>query len=943
MGYFLIKKVRWGVFVAIAFLGLSISFVEGQSTDIAEMAPEELYREGVQAFSSGNFTRASELFESLIDRFGAEKEFQDVMEQVHYALASSRYGEQDFEGAIETYTIYIERWPEAKYKDEAVFLIGASHQATENYRQAIETYQRLLRESPRSEFAEDAAFQVGICYLIEENREKVLESFAAFRKRFPRSELYGQAGMYEAQTLHEMEKPREALDLMQVLQTKTRSFDHITFLNFLAMDIGDQAFEDTEYDLALSAYRRVRTRDALMRLQRKMLRRLEAQLEQLKEKRVSTDKLAMHFKKQQRIEGRIYKGAEMLKKLETTPDYDSALFHRIGKCFFTTERFWEAQVAFRRVVREAKDQVVKEAGHFDLALTLSRLRMVDELARVAEMYLEQYGDDQALIEKGRVPTIAFMKGEAFVNVGRFQEAEVEMLSLMENFPDHPRRIRIEFYLALSQAMQEKFDEAIPKFKDWISTHPDHMMRVEVDYWMPIAMYYDGQFAEALPLFQEYIKKYPITLYQPEAEYRAAMCMYSLEDFEACATALGAWRGKYPDHFFKWEALITEGDSLAGIAQLEEAKARYMLVNKDGKAFYHLALTQMSKVFKALGTEEDFRQMVRVYKQFIEDRPDSGNIVDAAYQAGWAHRQLEEADEARKLYWNTIEAHGNKRNWEGFGPLLSDLSSMYVPDEEPSFTTDLTRRLSAAVKKKRPSLSARLEMVRIRELVPEVELYREIKKFAGRYPIELMGSEVMAFTGATLINQKRPDLGLKYLTKLVEDFPESPFSASGYKYMAEAKLAEKLYEESWELANKSYDLAQDTATLMDATMLRARSSFGLKEYAEAQSDFTAVLSARSAPKAFKPEALLRIGDCWMKLGKLNKAIPFYQRIYVLYGAYTDEVAEAYLKSGLAFEKLKDKDSAIRTYEEMLTIEKVKDTKAANYVRKALAKLLAGRAS
>ena len=52
---------------------------------------------------------------------------------------------------------------------------------------------------------------------------------------------------------------------------------------------------------------------------------------------------------------------------------------------------------------------------------------------------------------------------------------------------------------------------------------------------------------------------------------------------------------------------------------------------------------------------------------------------------------------------------------------------------------------------------------------------------------------------------------------------------------------------------------------------------------------------------------------------RKAIPYYQRIYVLYGGWTDYVAKAYLKSGIAFEQLEMKDDARNTYVEMLANE------------------------
>jgi tetratricopeptide (TPR) repeat protein len=88
---------------------------------------------------------------------------------------------------------------------------------------------------------------------------------------------------------------------------------------------------------------------------------------------------------------------------------------------------------------------------------------------------------------------------------------------------------------------------------------------------------------------------------------------------------------------------------------------------------------------------------------------------------------------------------------------------------------------------------------------------------------------------------------------------------------------------------------------------------------------------------KPEALLGIAACRHAQGKPGEAIPYYQRIYVMYQAYTNAVATAYLRSGEAFEQLNDREAAIRTYREMLGIGTVARTPEAQKAREHLARL------
>ena len=80
-----------------------------------------------------------------------------------------------------------------------------------------------------------------------------------------------------------------------------------------------------------------------------------------------------------------------------------------------------------------------------------------------------------------VPTVAFLRAETFVNTEQFEDAEIEMRKLVRRFPEHAQKARIEFYLALSTAMQERFEEAVALFKTWLQTYPSHVLAPDVQY------------------------------------------------------------------------------------------------------------------------------------------------------------------------------------------------------------------------------------------------------------------------------------------------------------------------------------------------------------------------------------------------------------------------------------------------------------------------------
>ena len=207
---------------------------------------------------------------------------------------------------------------------------------------------------------------------------------------YPESPLWTQAGAFCARATFDDGKGAEAIALLELIEKRPRTWSVITYCNFLAFEIGDFMFDDTEYEQALKAYRRVKTRKALMGHMRNYVASLEAQLAAVQNARPDPRDIRSRFQQERRVASELAQAKEMAGKLEALPDYDANLFHRIGRCFFHVDRYWEARAAFTRVVAIAQEDAVREAGHFDLILAISRLRRFDDLVIEADHYLSTY-------------------------------------------------------------------------------------------------------------------------------------------------------------------------------------------------------------------------------------------------------------------------------------------------------------------------------------------------------------------------------------------------------------------------------------------------------------------------------------------------------------------------------------------------------------------------
>ena len=378
---------RLAVFWAAAFLAATAG---AQKTEAPDDSPEALYQSGMSRFVAGNYEQSVEFLEQLVKVFGKEPELRQQIDLAMYARACALYNLGRSADAIKAFEEYIAQYPESKFADEAVFRIGSAQQQLGEYDPAVAAYQKLRSAYPRSAYAEDALYQVGICRLIQESSALASAAFKDFMALYPGSPLWGQAGAFCARALFDEGKAAEAIAMLEAIEKRPRTWSVISYCNFLAFEIGDFMFDDTDYEAALKAYRRVKPRKALLGHMQDYQRSIEAALASLQSVRLNPRDVRSRFQEERRLAADLAQAKEMSAKLEALPDYDANLYHRIGRCFFNTDRYWEARAAFTRVVAIAQDETVREAGHFDLILAVSRLRRFDDLVIEADHYLSLY-------------------------------------------------------------------------------------------------------------------------------------------------------------------------------------------------------------------------------------------------------------------------------------------------------------------------------------------------------------------------------------------------------------------------------------------------------------------------------------------------------------------------------------------------------------------------
>jgi len=91
--------------------------------------------------------------------------------------------------------------------------------------------------------------------------------------------------------------------------------------------------------------------------------------------------------------------------------------------------------------------------------------------------------------------------------------------------------------------------------------------------------------------------------------------------------------------------------------------------------------------------------------------------------------------------------------------------------------------------------------------------------------------------------------------------------------------------------------------------------GKRKFDEAKAEYERILEMPYAARQVKAQTLLKLGDLLVKQKQDLKSAAYFERVYVSYGKYLPEVAQAYWKRGQALDRLGMADKALEVYREL----------------------------
>ena len=887
----------------------------------ANLTANELFEQARSLFNQKNFAAALDAYRSFKSDYGSSPEAKQALYNSLYPLAICYVQTLRFQDAIPAIGEALAAQPplaQAQIQD-LTFWLGAAQMQQKDYPAARAAFEKfialfqpgaekmphIVRSFPAATRIPEARSQVGMSHILEENYQAAADYYATLKGSLT-PDTRGRAVIFQLFALEKLGDNAGAMEVVEQEYPSMADIPQLVSFQMLILQLGNRWLEQGGFRKAILCFQRVWQFDRLVRHQ-------EMRLGQLKQKlaaaeRQAADPLARI------VYARLVKDVEReLGNFKKAQGFDTALRFRLATAYLQMKRYREAALVMDKMVDELPPDKLTEQAAVNIVRCWNALGDWPQATAAAKKFQEKFPSSTLL------PEVLYMEAEALLASLKYPEAADAFENIAAKYPNSKQGPEALFMRGFALLQAEKNDEAIAAFDKFLQAQPQHPRADAATYWRGMGFSYAKKFEEARQAMDEYLQKFPEGRHRGQAAFRKAYCAQQLERYGLAIDELLAYLEKFPGEAENNEARILLGNAFMNEGYMEEGIAEFAKIPSTDSKLYAEGVFRTAEGLKLLEEYDGYRDLM---EKFRTENPASPRVAEAIANLGWYWRQQEQPEKARELYWQAIADYGNDpaiRSADDLFPalarlyrgpedslkylaLLRDLSSEAESSGKKTLLTRLLCAQAAAVKKSDPELS--------RSLLIQAATTADVRKD---------NPAMLAEIGNALIAAGRTEDGRQMLLDALRWNPraiqkDGILSGLGdAEFRAGNEKAALAYYGRFERENLG------TAAFGPTMLNKAKLHSKRGENDKALHTLNEVLKADNVRTDLKAEALYTTGEIHMQRGEPKKAIPYFIQVFNMYGRWKPWVAKSYLRSGEAFEKISDTDSARRTYAEFLAKE------------------------
>lgn len=904
-----------------------LSFFSANAQDQAGTGTaDDLLKRGSAAFNAGKFVEATTLYENFLASYGTSAEAQKVKQEVYPLLTAAYLQIQKPSAAEPIIESYLKEYPKGSAIQDMTFWLGLVRFQQGNFAEAITAFETFLKNFPASPQTSEAQMLMANSQFQEKKYKEAAALFEiASKSRDPLTSE--RAMLMRLQSLLESQDLSSALAVLEVLRAYPTPIRQQALLAMQAIQLGDQFYENGEYDKAYRCYLFIPPKAQILAQQEKLLVEIDQLLN-----RAAKGLSAKSLQLQQMKDG-LLREKENLTKM-TSLDLNRHL--RVAQCALQFGRAGEGYLAAMAVAESQPRSEVTTVGHYLAILAAVELQRWDKVQELVASFIQRYPKDE------RAAQASYLEGEAYLNNNRFAEAYNVFSKHTKLYPKFPQADRVLFLAGYSALFLEKYKEATETFEQFRRDFPKSPLAENNLYWNALTAVFAKNYPEVRKRFNLYLKEYPKGVFKEEAIYRMAAADYGEKKYPEARKALMDWVKNYPQNPLTDEVRALAGDAWFAEGDPDEGIKIFREIGPANERLYEYAQFQIGK---ALRLTEEYEVLVTHFKQFIEKNPRSGRVVEAYHWVGWGLRQLNQIEDARRFYKLALEKYGSDLKSSFVEDLFIGYAKLFpTPDDKAALIAELE-------KSKEEALAADKRVQAARCLWLMAQLQRKSNPDQARLAmLELarpdrfkpgdLSQRLCLDLGELLVTEKRYAEAETYLDILANTPKRTRFTDRALAGLGLIALEKGDQNKALTMFDRFENESGSSSLLPKILESKSQIYIDQKRYPEAIGSLEKILETPAAKGKPWVKALYDLGQLHEKIGKAKEASAYYERIYILYGRYRDWVAKAYLARGKALESLQLNPQAIETYEAFLKEADLADFAEYKAAQQRLAELKPG---
>lgn len=911
-------KVRsHAIAAACLLIGLC---AHASGVDLSSLTANELYDHARLAFTQKDHVTALEAYRKLAADFGQSPAVQEAIQKSKHpiALCCVRLGKYDEAVPAIEEALALQPPLDQGAREELQFWLGYALFRQENYpgaRTALEAFLAdfpaaaeesaiFIRTRPAVRHIADARLLIGNALILEGRHSPAAEWFGKMRGgRGHRSK----AVLYQLHSLLQIPDHDAALALIQEEYPRMAEIPQIASFQMLTLELGNRFLEAGDLRKAALCFQRVWTRDRLLRHQEERASSLQTQIESPGESPDVVRKGVL-----ERTLDEIQRESETLRQIQ---GFDTALRFRLAMVYLHMKRYREASLVLENLVASLPPDDTTELAGINVVRCRRALEDSPGTVRAADQFAQKFSASKF------VPEARFLAAESLQASLRPAEAAAAFARLREDHPASEFGVRAAFNEGFCLLLSEQNAQAAAAFEEFRKNHPQHPLAESALYWRGMAFSMAKDHDRAIETMNQLLKKHPDGTHKGQAVFRIAYSKMQQEKYGEAADAFHDYLERFPGEAENNEARIHFANALMNDGYMEDGLEVLRAVPPGDERYYAEATFRSAEAHKLLEDLDAYRDLMQ---DFVKKFPRSPRVAEAIANLGWYHRQKEEPAKARDIAWEAIRTLGNDpsiHSVEDLFPFLARLSS--APEDLGRHREDLHRLAEDPASKRPLRLRARWALATTWKKADPARSKAQLREAIPLADATADNPALLLDLAQAELDEGDPARAESLLRDTLRWNPRTFVKDRILAHLARIEMDKGNERAALDLFER-FERENLGSTIFAPTMMaKARLLLKRGPVADARRALEQVLEQNTTPGEMKAEALYLLGESHLDKGDPAKAIPYFQRLYVMHGRWKPWVAKAYLRSGEAFEKLPDPLSARRTYAECVSHPELAD--------------------